>query len=73
MVVEFRHTSLSADSLKLFSAARTAIARTRSSLEHELEHGPGLALAPAHDLGAIVSGRLYGFIESWGPALSFRF
>jgi hypothetical protein len=31
--------------------SRTAIARTRSSLEHELEHGHGLALAPAHELG----------------------
>ena len=48
---EGRHTSLSAGSLKLFSATRTAIARTRSSLEHELEHGHGLALAPAHELG----------------------
>ena len=38
--------------LKLFSATRTAIARTRSSLEHELEHGHGLALATAHELGA---------------------
>jgi hypothetical protein len=51
MVVEFRHTSLSVGSLKLFPATRTAIARTRSSLEHELEHGHGLALATAHELG----------------------
>jgi hypothetical protein len=55
MAVEFRHTSLSAGSLKLFPATLTAIARTRSSLEHEHElelgHGLGLALAPAHELG----------------------
>jgi hypothetical protein len=50
---EGRHTSLSAGSLKLFSATRTAIARTRSFLEHELEHehGLALALARAHELG----------------------
>jgi len=53
MVVEFRHTSLSAGSLKLFPATRTAIARTRSSLEHEHELGHGLALAPAHELGVV--------------------
>ena len=51
MVVEFRHTSLSAGSLKLFSATRTAIALTRPSLEHELEHGHGLALAHEPGIG----------------------
>jgi hypothetical protein len=55
MVVEFRHTSLSAGCSKLFST-RTANTRPvprahELELEHELGLGLGLGLAPAHELG----------------------